>query len=162
MIMSLLPPLLAAGLFIAACGGPGPDGADLADASLPPNAFTLQFIGRYQGPLTELELRRDGTFTAPGGEHGRYYVPPARRQLPLQILLRSRERSWTAVIDAYDGKLRAREETLQLARPKQADEDLCDSTGGRWTDDDPDPATGLYCVCSPGTWFIPSSGGCVP
>jgi hypothetical protein len=164
MIMSLLPPVLAAGLFVAACGAPGPDGAEAADASLPPSAFTLQFTGRYQGapPLAALELRRDGTFAAADGEQGRFYSPPGRRKLPLQILLRSRERSWTAVVDAYDGKLRTAEETLLLARPQQADEDLCDSTGGHWTDDDADPATGLYCVCGPGSWFIPSSGGCVP
>lgn len=162
MIVSLLPPVLVAGLFVAACGASGPDGAEEADVSLPPSPFTLQFIGKYQGPLRALELRRDGTFTAPGGERGRFYGPPARRQLPLQILLRSRKRSRMAVIDAYDGKLRAGEETLQLVRPRQADEDLCDASGGLWTDDDPDPATGLYCICSPGTWFIPSSGGCVP
>ena len=54
------------------------------------------------------------------------------------------------------------EQTLRLLRPQASDEELCDSTGGKWTDDDPDPATGLYCICRAGTGFIPSSGGCVP
>jgi hypothetical protein len=134
MTMSLLPLILVAGLFVAACGAPGPDSAEAADSSLPPSAFALQFTGRYQGapPLAALELRRDGTFAASDGEQGRFYSRPGRRMLPLHLLLRSRERSRTAVIDAYDGKLRTGEETLLLARPQQADEDLCDSTGGHW------------------------------
>jgi hypothetical protein len=39
-------------------------------------------------------------------------------------------------------------------------EDMCDDSGGSWTDDDPDPATGLYCVCEAPKSFIPSLGGC--
>jgi hypothetical protein len=70
------------------------------------------------------------------------------------------------VIDAYDGKLRVdrdgSETALQLARPATSDEELCDSTRGQWTDDDPDPQSGLYCICATPASFIPASGGCVP
>ncbi len=41
------------------------------------------------------------------------------------------------------------------------DETMCDATSGRWTDDDPDPSTGLFCVCSAGDLYLPSRGGCV-
>jgi hypothetical protein len=41
------------------------------------------------------------------------------------------------------------------------DEDMCDATRGRWTDDDPDPETGLYCVCATQDLYLPSRGGCV-
>jgi hypothetical protein len=41
------------------------------------------------------------------------------------------------------------------------DETMCDATGGRWTDDDPDPSTGLFCVCPAGALYLPSRGGCV-
>jgi len=165
--MSPASALLASSLLIAACGSVDPStAADEADAAAAPSAFTLQFTGRYQAPADALELRRDGTYAAPG-EEGRFRSPPGRRVLPLRLQLRSSNGgAWTAVIDAYDGRLRAMrggsEETLQLVRPPQSDEDLCDATGGQWTDDDADPHTGLYCVCGAGTWFIPADGGCVP
>jgi hypothetical protein len=146
---------------LVACGGVDPTGVDESDSAIPPSAFMLQFTGTYQGS-EQLELRPDGTF-ATGAERGRFHAPPTRRELPLSIQLRGRQHTWTATIDAYDGKLHiARGVTLQLVRPATSDEELCDSTRGQWTDDDPDPATGLYCICLAPERFIPSLGGCVP
>jgi hypothetical protein len=39
-------------------------------------------------------------------------------------------------------------------------ESVCDDSGGHWTDDDADPATGLFCLCDAPSQFIPSLGGC--
>jgi hypothetical protein len=41
------------------------------------------------------------------------------------------------------------------------DESDCDTSGGAWTDDEPDARTGLFCVCPAGHAYIPSAGGCV-
>jgi hypothetical protein len=156
-------------LAIAACGSvPGGDEAEaLQAAPAAPSPFTLQFTGRYEGAEV-IELRRDGSYvaiTSGGCEQGRFSSTPAQRTLPLEIRLRTHGRAWKAVVDAYDGKLRllrsGAPQTLQLSRPQKSDEELCDSTHGRWTDDDPDPATGLYCVCPAGKTFIPGKGGCV-
>ena len=139
---------------LLACGGVDPDAAGEADATaLSP--FTMQFTGGYVGSY-KLLLRRDGTYQL-GSEHGRFRAPRAQKSLPLALQLGAR----TATIEAYDGKLHVGADTLQLQRPPYADEDLCDSTHGRWTDDDADPATGLYCICPPREHFIPASGGCV-
>jgi hypothetical protein len=146
---------------LVACGGVDSAGDDEADSATPPSAFMLQFTGTYQG-AQQLELRPDGTFVA-GAERGRFHASAARRELPLSIQLRGHQHTWTATIDAYDGKLHvAKAATLQLVRPATSDEELCDSTRGQWTDDDPDPATGLYCICPAPARFIPSLGGCVP
>jgi hypothetical protein len=155
---------------MAACGDVG--GQDEAEAlamdAAAPGPFTLQFTGRYEGAEV-IELRRDGSYvaiTSAGCEQGRFSTQPSQRKLPLELRLHTRGRVWKAVVDAYDGKLRAvhgsSSESLQLERPHTSDEELCDATHGQWTDDDPDPATGLYCVCPAATSFIPSQGGCVP
>ncbi len=157
-------------LAIAACGAvEGGDEAEALEvAAAPPGPFTLQFTGRYEGAEV-IELKRDGSYfalTRAGVEQGHFSSPAAQRTLPLEIRLRSHGRSRKALVDAYDGKLRVlrgpEPESLQLSRPQASDEELCDQTGGQWTDDDPDPATGLYCVCPAGAAFIPAKGGCVP
>jgi len=155
-------------LLVSACGAASSDvEADEAALAAPPAPFALQFTGTYQDALLRLTLRRDGSFLAvtdSGAEHGRFYSSPASRTLPLELRFRGKGR-WTAVIEAYDGRLRvlrgADEQVLQLLRPQTSDEELCDRTGGRWTDDDADPATGLYCVCAAGSSFVPAEGGCV-
>jgi hypothetical protein len=156
-------------LAAAACGAVegGDEAQALETAAAAPSPFTLQFTGRYEGAEV-IELRRDGTYVAitkAGCEQGRFSSAPAQRTLPLEIRLRPHGRAWKAVVDAYDGRLRllrgGAPETLQLLRPQKSDEELCDATHGRWTDDDPDPATGLYCVCPAGTSFIPGKGGCM-
>jgi hypothetical protein len=161
--------LFSLSCLIAACGGMegGDEAQALEVAAAAPSPFTLQFTGRYEGTEV-IELRRDGSYvaiTGAGCEQGRFSSVPAQRTLPLELRLRPHGRAWKAVVDAYDGKLRllrgGAPKTLQLSRPPKSDEELCDSTQGRWTDDDPDPATGLYCVCPAGTVFIPGKGGCV-
>lgn len=157
-------------LLVSACGAASSDvEADDAALAAPPTPFALQFVGTYQGapPLVRLSLRRDGSFLAltdSGAEQGRVFSSPSSRALPLELRFRGKGR-WTAVIEAYDGRLRvsrgADEQVLQLIRPQVSDEELCDSTGGSWTDDDADPATGLYCLCAAGSSFIPAEGGCL-
>jgi hypothetical protein len=156
-------------LALAACGAAegGDEAQALEAAPAAPSPFTVQFTGRYEGAEV-IELRRDGSYvaiTAAGCEQGRFSSPPAQHTLPLELRLRTHGRAWKAVVDAYDGKLRLLRggpaKTLQLSRPPKSDEELCDSTHGVWRDDDPDPATGLYCVCPAGTAFIPGKGGCV-
>lgn len=161
---------MLSGLAIAACGAvEGVDESQAMEmASAAPSPFTLQFTGRYEGAEV-IELKRDGSYvaiTGSGCEQGRFTSVPTQRTLPLEIRLRAHGRAWKAVVDAYDGKLRLLRgtppPTLQLSRPPRSDEQLCDETHGKWTDDDADPATGLYCVCPSGTSFIPGKGGCVP
>jgi hypothetical protein len=161
--------LILSCLATAACGAVagGDEAQALEAAATAPSPFTLQFTGRYEGAEV-IELRRDGTYvaiTSAGCEQGRFSSAPAQRTLPLEIRLRTRGRAWKASVDAYDGKLRllrGAPQTLQLLRPQKSDEELCDATHGRWTDDEQDPATGLYCVCPAGTSFIPGKGGCMP
>ena len=157
-------------LLAAACGGveAGDEAEALEVAAAAPGPFTLQFIGRYEGTQV-IDLKRDGTYlaiTASGCEQGRFTSAPSQHTLPLEIRLRAHGRTSKATVLAFDGKLRVARggppETLQLLRPQKSDEELCDATHGQWTDDDPDPATGLYCVCPAGTAFIPAQGGCMP
>ncbi|HUJ25099.1 MAG TPA: hypothetical protein VLW85_03715 [Myxococcales bacterium] len=141
-------------LALAACGGVDPDAPEEADVAAAPTAFVLQFTGTYSGGST-LVLGRDGGYKLDGAR-GHFRATGAGKSLPLTLAIGRRK----AVIAAYDGKLRFGDEALQLERPAASDEDLCDSTGGKWTDDDADPATGLYCICPAATHFIPASGGC--
>jgi hypothetical protein len=138
-----------------ACGGSADLSSDDADASRPPTPFVLQFSGTYLGSSTNLVLHTDGRYQLEPGGWGR--VSASRRtSLPLVMHLGAH----TAEVTAYDGALMLDGERLVLQRPKASDEELCDSSGGKWTDDDPDPKTGLYCVCPAGTAFIPAKNGC--
>lgn len=142
----------------------------LRSAAHPPIAQVLQYVGRYEGngSVSSLELRRDGTFLAVvdgARKAGRYEGPrkPAE-SIKLALLARGEALSatvpgdWTAkqrVVVTHAG----RSETL--TSPWNAgSEQMCDDTGGAWTDDDPDPATGLYCVCVSPKVYVPSAGGC--
>jgi hypothetical protein len=76
------------------------------------------------------------------------------------------EGGWVATVTAYDEALHVvrggLSSTLRATCAVGPDEALCDATHGAWTDDDVDPATGLYCLCAPPTVYVPSEGGCVP
>jgi hypothetical protein len=141
---------------LVACGGMDPGAPEVDDLSAPPSPFVLQFSGTYDGPAGQLALGRDGSYKL-DGKRGRFRASRSRKSLPLTLTLGHR----TATIEAYDGTLHLDGTALQLERPTASDEDLCDATQGQWTDDDADPATGLYCICRGGD-FIPASGGCVP
>jgi hypothetical protein len=158
-------PLVLLPLLAAACGGAAPladsDQSDLVGA---PAAFALQFAGTYlgDGALTRLELQADGTYLATRdgrSERGRFFVAH-QKALPLALFL-ARPLAHQAAITAYDGRLHMGDQLLVLQRPSASDEDLCGASGGAWTDDDPDPLTGLYCVCRAPAAFIPARGGCV-
>ena len=150
---------------LVACGGPTSsttsDGAELSSA---PTPFALQFAGTYlgKGPLSRLDLRPDGSYlaTLPSGVEGGHFWAARVKALPLELHLRGRSRL-AATVAAYDGRLHTGDTVLQLQRPATSDEELCDGSGGAWTDDDADPQTGLYCICPAPGAFIPAGGGCV-
>ena len=158
--------LASALLFVsiaAACGGEPEASSDAAELAPAPTAFALQFTGSYlgAGAFTRLVLHPDGGWTGQRGGRslrGRY-LASTPRALPLTFQLTGAA-TLRCEVAAYDGRLQCGREALRLQRPATSDEDLCASTGGRWTDDDPDPATGLYCVCGAGLAFLPAAGGC--
>lgn len=174
--MPTLSTLLSAALlciFAFACGAAtdcGEDGTDCAVAGLdssrarPPAPFALQFTGIYlgTGSLARLELRADGSYLVEraGEEAHGYYSATRVTSLPLALTLKGRL-GGVAQITAFDDLLLFDGEMLSLRRPSASDEELCDATAGHWTDDDPDPKSGLYCICAEGKSFIPSAGGCI-
>jgi hypothetical protein len=132
-----------------------------------PAPFALQFVGSYaaDGPSRAdwlLQLHRDGSydfFADSRSERGAFLASPTR-ELPLSF----HGATWMATATAYDGQLHLISDewtaTLRALEPVGPIEALCDATGGRWTDDDPDGATGLYCVCPSPRVYLPSIGGC--
>jgi hypothetical protein len=175
--MPTLSTLLSAALlsiFAFACGAAndcGGDGNDCAVADLdssrahPPAPFAMQFSGTYLGAgdsAARLELHTDGSYLVEraGEESHGYYSASRVTSLPLALTLKGRL-GGVAQITAFDGLLLFDGETLSLRRPSASDEELCDATGGHWTDDDPDPKSGLYCICADGKSFVPSAGGCL-
>jgi hypothetical protein len=156
---------LAASLCLCAIAcGRGTGAAAAAEQESGPTPFAIQFTGTYLGPgaLSRLVLNPDGSYEFQLGSavvQGRYEIDPALF-LPLAFQLDALD--LVARVTAYDGRLETELGVLQLNRPATADGLLCDTSGGRWTDDDPDPKTGLYCVCAASDLFIPARGGCVP
>jgi hypothetical protein len=137
-----------------------------------PIAFLLQFTGEYRGPeggtFDSLDLLRDGSFIATVNgvrKTGRYEGPHAPKT-PLKI-------SFILGGDHFTGTITedwTEHQQLHIARGsvseilastwKAGSEELCDETGGKWHDDDPDPATHLDCTCRSPEVYIPSAGGC--
>src|SRR5262249_23890716 len=107
------------------------------------------------GPVTALDLRRDGTYSAT--------VNGAKQQGTFTATSAGvySGAGWTATVAPWSGNLTvtvgASTEVL-VGHP--ALEDACDATGGLWTDDDVDPATGLFCICPAPKVLIWSEGGC--
>ncbi len=152
--------LVAMTFLLASCGGAQVS----AQRDAAPSAFATQFSGTYLGPtdFAALELNRDGTYVAVrAGKvlHGRF-TTDATRTLPLSISFAA-PLAEVGTVTGYDGRLVIGGSLLNLQRPATSDEELCDNTGGGWTDDDADPLTGLYCICPSPDLFIPASGGCV-
>jgi hypothetical protein len=131
----------------------------------------LQYVGAYEGngAFSRLELRRDGTFVAVVDgvrKAGRFEGPRAPASV-LKLAFVTRGLSFSATVPGdWTPKQRltvtraGQTQTLTSAWDA-GNEAMCDATGGRWTDDDPDPATLLYCVCTSPEAYIPSLGGCV-
>ncbi len=149
---------------------------DEASSARKPIPFVLQYVGEYvgEGHVESLVLARNGKFTLRmdgGVRHGSFYGPshvPATITPPALVFVTAGER-FTGHIDA-DAAWKAHD-TIDItvdgvterltATWTSGNESMCDDTGGTWTDDDADPATGLYCVCASGDSYLPSLGGCV-
>jgi hypothetical protein len=167
-------------LACAACGGAADDAGNVStnDEALgsahPPIAQVLQFVGAYTGDghVQSLELRRNGTFVAHIDgvrKTGKFEGPHAASATngPVGLALLTHGEVFHATIPAEWSEYQHIDVTRggateTLASPwKAGTESMCDDTGGAWTDDDPDPDTGLYCLCASPKAYIPSLGGCV-
>jgi hypothetical protein len=106
------------------------------DATPSQGTYELSFVHRGPGTL----------YFYGDSEHGRVLLDRYQWQSDPSGVLWLRERSsrrWSAL--------------------KQfPDESLCDSSAGQWRDDDPNPATGLYCDCPTTSYWNPAAGGCIP
>jgi hypothetical protein len=171
--------LYAAALLVlsSACTSSGT--GSLPPAS-PPGPFLLQYVGEYDAPsggtFNRVVLHADGTLEAttagetvegifagsgrPGDasataqtQDGRNFTisfqSTTATDVPAQV---------QAAIAFANGSASA--QTL-LGLWVAGSESTCDATGGTWRDDDPDPKTGLYCICAASDIFVPSRGGCV-
>jgi hypothetical protein len=169
--------LLSLVLGVAACGGNSNEAASASEddlTAMAPPPYVLQYVGRYErsadGDVDSVVLKRDGTFTATVAtmaKHG-VFVGPREPKDPLVVSLvmhgdyvRGTVRAnWEEMGYEIDVEHYGAKTTLHSTFPAGG-EDMCDDSGGSWTDDDPDPATGLYCACPQSQAFIPSLGGCV-
>ena len=170
--------LLSFGL-LTACSSASPETTSSSDQDLAakkPIPFVLQYVGDYEGGETGghvdyLLLERDGHWVGSidgWTKHGVYYGPkaPPTSGSPLKLALVTTGLQLTAEIGGW-----APYQTMTVhyagttqtltATWKNGSEDICDSSGGSWTDDDADPKTGLFCICAPHKTYIPSLGGCV-
>jgi hypothetical protein len=96
-----------------------------------------------------------------------YYSDPLVRGPPLRLTFASGVGVFSGTIgDLTSGRMTVvidgAAEELQATSVVGPNEALCDASGGAWTDDDPDPQTGLYCLCPSPRVYVPSAGGCVP
>ena len=179
---SLFAVLALSSLSLAACASHVDSTADGATSSetddvkaYKPIPFVLQYVGTYEpkadgGDLAALELRRNGKYVATlsdgSVEHGSWRGPS---KIPtggdFVIKLFTTGFAWSATVSTAWGANMTidRGDGPEAFVPTYAlgTEDMCDSTGGSWTDDDADPKTGLFCVCPAKKSFIPSAGGCV-
>ena len=138
----------------------------------------MQYVGEYDGvgsgSLTQLTLHVDGTFEASIAGHpttGTFLAVGAATAAEVQASLVTAGASSTATFHAapvsagpsrYEVDVEGGLGTASLTAPWVAgDENECRATGGAWADDDPDPATGLYCRCPAVDLYLPSRGGCV-
>lgn len=170
----------AVSVSLAACGGSvADDGTSSGDDELraaAPSPFALQYVGAYApdpGSTTAVArvvLERDGHYTMVFAgrrpEHGSWHASRTAKALALGMVLVTRGQLTSMRIDTYDGHatlVRNGETTaLHATETVGPNETLCDDSGGSWADDDADPATGLFCLCATGRFYVPSEGGCVP
>jgi hypothetical protein len=168
---------------LVACGGAGSaesEGSSGATeeelAARAPIPFVLQYVGEYDGDgsgdFDWVVLRRNGTFAASidGRVERGSYVGPKAPASPLKVVFVAHGDTFSAIV-ADDYAQRPPRSTLAITHYGRSekvtsafaasDENMCDSSGGSWTDDDADPKTGLFCVCPGRKVYIPSLGGCV-
>jgi hypothetical protein len=146
-------------------------------SSATPIPYALQFSATYvvdaaaTGDVASVDLARDGRYTivfknhTTPREHGSWHGAPVPQQFPYTIRLATRGRVSPFKIAAYDGAATVTRNGISTMLHATArvgpSEELCDASGGSWTDDDVDRSTGLYCVCPSGRVYLPSHGGCV-
>lgn len=138
----------------------------------------MQYVGEYdlvgQGSLTRLALHVDGTFDATVSGRttsGTFLASGGETSLEVHAVLTASGATSTATFHAAPPSAAPSRDEVDLegdlgeaslfAPWLSGDEAACDATGGAWTDDDPDPATGLYCTCPAADLYVPSRGGCV-
>jgi hypothetical protein len=139
-----------------------------------PVPFLLQFADTYDVTqpsstnLATLALSTDGTYLATmndGTIESGVYTSYGQPTLPFDFALTSGTNWWTARITTYAGPLAiTRDGASDVATPEDPvgpNESICDSSGGQWSDDETDPATGLFCLCPSGQSYVPSQGGCI-
>ena len=167
--------LAAVVLLLVGCGAPpvGSDGSDTsaeeALSSQALSAFTLQYAGLYAGSdtsraaLKSISLRPDGTYVAlwvDGTREKGHFSGGTAKVDPLPLTLHAGPHAWTASVQALAGKITVGTQVLLVHGGVQS-EAACDATHGRWTDDDPDPTSGLFCICPSPDVLVWSAGGCV-
>ena len=154
--------LLAAPLVLGACtastGGATPPVA--------PSPLLMQYVGEYDapaaGPVSTLTLHVDGTFEVTGtsGTRRGTFASSGAAKTVSASLEGSDGSTSLATFGASTGSTAGppRSQVVitgalgptTLVGPWVAgDESMCRSTGGQWTDDDPDPACLLYTSPSP-------------
>jgi len=139
----------------------------------------MQYVGEYDAVsapgLTQLTLHVNGTFDATSDGHslsGTFVATGSASTTEAMTSLHGVDANGSRVtfrtLAPSTGPSRIEITVVgalgdaTLTAPWLAgDESMCDATGGRWTDDEPDPSTGLFCVCSKGDLYLPSRGGCV-
>ena len=176
-----------AALALTACAAPT-DGPTTADENDPgttseelrarvPLAYVLQFVGTYEnaaaptGQIRKLVLARTGRYTAwttgkTTAERGAFYSVSHLSDPRLETLrMVTKGLGWTAKIEGNTSTLTLTRSgatsTVTATGFVGPNESICDESQGAWTDDDADPATGLYCVCPAPKVYIASAGGCV-
>ncbi|HEY8072997.1 MAG TPA: hypothetical protein VIF62_02780 [Labilithrix sp.] len=177
-------------LGLVACGGATSDpSADTESDVKKAEALTpiaLQYVGTYEwkagtpgGAIQTLEIHRDGTYRAhwamddEGIDETGTVRASAGAKYPIVLHLTDSAKKkpvdpLTATIsDPGTNKIHLKlpvEKTdfdLVATASVGPNESICDDSHGSWTDDDADPATGLYCICPKKRVYIPSAGGCV-
>jgi len=168
-----------------ACGGSNEGGSasdsndELRARAKKPIEQVAQYAGTFEALDVKhgnLELKADGTFVWEKGElNARQtgnYTGPTQPVEHLGPTLKIKTEQFEAVL--AEGEWTADQgapETLKLTTKvgevvefestyRLGGEAECDDTGGHYTDDDPDPATGLNCVCDAPKVFRHANGGC--
>jgi hypothetical protein len=170
------PFLLAPLLVLVACTASAGTGSP--PAAPPP--LLMQYVGEYDAPsggrVSSLTLHVDGSFDAAstgGTRQGTFAVSEAAAKDMVRATLQEADGStsmatFRAATGFSDGPPRSQVElggalgaATLVGQWVGGDETMCRSTEGHWTDDDPDPATGLFCRCGDSRLYLPSRGGCV-
>ncbi len=166
-------------LCLPACSSASPSAQSTAPEPVSPDPVLMQYVGEYDAAsaagLTRLTLHVNGTFDgASDGSavSGTFVASGAAGTTEAMASLDGVDANASRVtfrtVTASTGPSRIEITVVgalgdaTLTAPWLAgNENMCDATGGGWTDDDPDPSTGLFCVCSAEDLYLPSRGGCV-